>query len=167
MKFLGTRLYGVRNISGSLTDRMTSQIFICNSSHFLKQTTGLLEGHKRPIVILQNSLMISRFVGLRLIIASIQVLFGTMPCLLKSYFVFGRLLPSHLSTKIWVCQNIFISAVSVHIGNCGLRCKIVEKISGHCLQQTERTDTACSRRTACSLSTLSYCCCNLLPTQHI
>jgi hypothetical protein len=42
MTFLGTRLYGVRNICECSTDRMTSQIVISDSSHFLRTANWIV-----------------------------------------------------------------------------------------------------------------------------
>jgi hypothetical protein len=112
---------------------MTSQIVICDSSHLLRtKLLDYLKVTKGKILFLQNSLIIPRFVGLRLIVVTFQVFFGMTPYLLKSYFVFRRLLTSEpLKHKDMAWPKQFDVCGESVLGNCGLRSKIAEKIFGH------------------------------------
>jgi hypothetical protein len=71
--------------------------------------------------------MIPRFVGCRLIINTIQVLFVVTPYLLNSCSVLDGFFYRQNEQLVTIC------VLSVCIGKCGLRCKMAEKIAGHCL----------------------------------
>ena len=163
MTFLGTRLYGVRNIRGCLTDRMTSRIVICSSSYFLKTSNWVTWKSQK------TDCHFAKFFNDFDICESQTdnnhnwsflwydaVSTEKLLCFRKASTIRRRLPLERLSIKIWVCQNNFMSAVIVYIVNCGLSCKIAQKIFGHCVYQTARTESTCRPGKL-----------SLLPTQHV